>query len=550
MSRGRNAASLRSLEDAIPELPSSWARARLGELLRLQAGYAFKSKWFVDDGVRLLRGTNIEPGGTRWDDTVYLPHDQAADFERFRLAEGDLVIAMDRPVISTGLKVARLADGDVPALLLQRVGRFLLADEGLAPDLLHAYLNSPRFMEHIGATATGTQLPHISGTDIETAPIAVPPLNEQRRIVAKIDALQARSRRAREALDAVPALLDRFRQSVLAAAFRGDLTADWRAKHPDVEPASALLERIRAERKVRWIEAETEKARARAEARARKKGQAWGPEQDAKAVASARKKAEKKYTAPEPVDAEAEGLPELPEGWCWASFEELSFELRSGTAQRADSTPTAHPVLRSSAVRHGHLYLNDVRYLAEEPKEQDYIVDGDLLFTRLSGTLDYVGNCAIVEGITASLAYPDRLFRARMVDAVVPGLLPLAFECRPLRATMENAAKSSAGHQRISQSDLLAYRIPVPPPQEQAALLRQVVEVSAPSVHVGAAAVNLVPQLDMLDQSILAQAFRGQLVPQDPDDEPAADLLERIKAECEAAGQRGKARWPRGGRAR
>ena len=62
--------------------------------------------------------------------------------------------------------------------------------------------------------------------------------------------------RAKEALDAIPPLLDRLRQSILAAAFRGDLTADWRAENPDVEPASVLLERIRAERKVRWIEAE------------------------------------------------------------------------------------------------------------------------------------------------------------------------------------------------------------------------------------------------------------------------------------------------------
>jgi hypothetical protein len=67
--------------------------------------------------------------------------------------------------------------------------------------------------------------------------VALPPRNEQRRIVAKIEALTARSRRAREALDAIPPLLDKLRQSILAAAFRGDLTADWRAQHPDVEPA-------------------------------------------------------------------------------------------------------------------------------------------------------------------------------------------------------------------------------------------------------------------------------------------------------------------------
>jgi type I restriction enzyme S subunit len=81
--------------------------------------------------------------------------------------------------------------------------------------------------------------------------------------VEKIEALTARSRKAREALEAIPELLDQFRQSVLAAAFRGDLTADWREQNPDVEPAEALLERIRVERRKRWEEAELEKMRAK-----------------------------------------------------------------------------------------------------------------------------------------------------------------------------------------------------------------------------------------------------------------------------------------------
>ena len=93
--------------------------------------------------------------------------------------------------------------------------------------------------------------------------VCLPPLNEQKRIVAKIDALFERSRRAKAALDAIPPLLDKLRQSILAAAFRGDLTADWRAQNPDVEPADKLLERIRAERRRRWEEAELAKMRER-----------------------------------------------------------------------------------------------------------------------------------------------------------------------------------------------------------------------------------------------------------------------------------------------
>lgn len=92
-----------------------------------------------------------------------------------------------------------------------------------------------------GATKVGLGLDDIRGVELP-----VPPLGEQRRIVAKIEALTARSRTAREALEKVPPLLERFRQSVLAAAFRGDLTAEWRRQHPDVEPLEALLARTPA----------------------------------------------------------------------------------------------------------------------------------------------------------------------------------------------------------------------------------------------------------------------------------------------------------------
>src|SRR5690606_31949072 len=131
--------------------------------------------------------------------------------------------------------------------------------------------------------------------------------------------LQARSDAAKEALDAIPPLLEQFRQSVLASAFRGDLTKTWRTQHPDVESASELLERIRVERKARFIEDAAEKARAKAEANARAAGQSWGPDDDAAVLEHARPKAEAKYEEPAPVDPA--GLPELPAGWCWARLD-------------------------------------------------------------------------------------------------------------------------------------------------------------------------------------------------------------------------------------
>jgi len=106
------------------------------------------------------------------------------------------------------------------------------------------------------------------------------------------------------ALDSIRPLLEKLRQSSLAAAFRGDLTKDWRAKHPDVEPASELLKRIRVERQTKWEEAELAKMVAKGK-----------PPKDDRWRA--------KYEEPKPVDPER--LPGLPEGWCWASVDEVTW---------------------------------------------------------------------------------------------------------------------------------------------------------------------------------------------------------------------------------
>ena len=102
---------------------------------------------------------------------------------------------------------------------------------------LKEYFNSTDLRLYV----SGSAQPKLNQKNLNRIEIPLPPLNEQRRIVAKIEALRVRSQRVKEALEAIPPLLDQFRQSVLAAAFRGDLTADWREKNPDVETASVLL---------------------------------------------------------------------------------------------------------------------------------------------------------------------------------------------------------------------------------------------------------------------------------------------------------------------
>ncbi|XXX76538.1 restriction endonuclease subunit S [Sorangium sp. So ce134] len=515
----REVAELNASSIELPELPPTWAACKLGDVASLQPGYAFKSSWFEPTGVRLLRGINIEPNRVRWKDSVCVTPERARDFDAYALQANDVVIAMDRPIISSGLKVTMLSEQDVPSLLLQRVGRFKVK-QGLDREYLFRFLNSDIFVAHIGGQATGTQLPHISGTDIETAPFPLPPFVEQRRIVAKLDTLATRSRRAKEALDAIPALLDRFRQAVLEAAFRGDLTADWREQNPDVEPAAELLKRIRAERRRRWEEAELSKMRA--------KGRAPGDD-----------RWKERYEEPAPVDTIE--LPELPEGWAWASLDEVTSivgGITKGQKRRSNEVVRLVPYLRVANVQRGYLDLNEVKEIEATEREilELRLKPGDILLNE-GGDRDKLGRGWIWSGEIRDCIHQNHVFRAR----------PFVTELQPKyishyantfgQAFFVDAGKQTTNLASVSLSRVRRFPIALPPAREQIEIVRKLDGYMACLLKIDISKNESINRLNDLDRAILAKAFRGKLVSQDPDDEPASATLERLRAETIQGGK-------------
>ena len=236
--------------------------------------------------------------------------------------------------------------GDLILCVRATIGRVAFADRefclGRGVAGVRAPFLDPRWVMHylkdsgdlLSSLGTGTTFRQIDKKKLATFPIPIPPLNEQKRIVAKIEELQSRSRRARKALEAIPDLLEQLRQSILAAAFKGDLTKKWREQHPDVEPASELLKRIRSERRKRWEEAELEKLKAKG---------FTGDKLDTEFS-----KRRKQYKEPAPVDTT--DLPELPEGWCWASIEELSNNLQYGSSAKSSKSGKI-PVIRMGNIQ-------------------------------------------------------------------------------------------------------------------------------------------------------------------------------------------------------
>lgn len=164
-------------------MSSEWPMVSLGDCIELDTGFPFKSAEYTDtdEAVRLLRGDNIAQGQLRWDGVKRWVRKEGDALGAYELHKNDLVLAMDRPWITAGLKFAKVRDNDLPALLVQRVAR-LRPKSIIDADFLHSVVSSPDFTQHIQNITTGTAVPHVSGKQIQEYKFVLPDLLTQRYV--------------------------------------------------------------------------------------------------------------------------------------------------------------------------------------------------------------------------------------------------------------------------------------------------------------------------------------------------------------------------------
>ena len=285
---------------------------------------------------------------------------------------------------------------------------------------------------------------------LRSSEIPLPPLNEQRRIAAKLDTTLAAVDACRQRLDDVGALLKRFRQAVLAAATSGELTREWREER--------------------------------------------GGEESIKPV----------------------------------RLGDVIREMRYGLSPKPSLTPPGVRILRIGAIRPSSIDFEDCRYLELSPKdaEQYALLDGDLIFTRYNGTLEFVGVCALVQNVPGGYVYPDKLIRVRCDKGLaLPAFVELAFGSANARAQIELLVKSSAGQKGVSGGDLKGIRFGLPSIPEQEEIVRRAHQLLTLAEQLEARLTAACKVVDRLTPALLAKAFRGELV---------SVLLERIRAARQA----------------
>jgi type I restriction enzyme S subunit len=378
----------------------------------------------------------------------------------------------------------------------------------------HYLLASKDYAESLGSGSTFTEL---SGARIAELEFPIPPLNEQKRIVARIEELQARSRRAREVLKALPDLLEQLRQSLLAAAFRGDLSKEWREKNPSVDPASELLKRIRAERRKKWEEAELEKLKAKG---------LIGEKVDEEFL-----KRRKQYKDPTPVDTT--DLPQLPTTWCWVAAEELvpiDAPIIYGILQPGPDIPDGVPYVRPTEIEDDHILLDSLRKTSStiaSRYKRSQLKTNDILLSMV-GT---IGKVVIVPQAVEGGNITQSSVRIRPDSTCVsPDYLAWSLRSPFLREQYEKYRLGTAVP-RLNVEDVRRLVLPVAPQREQTYVLNVINERLTYMLGVQRYVQNDLDLIKGLEESVMRKAFLGELVPQDPNDEPASVLLERIREE-------------------
>jgi type I restriction enzyme S subunit len=207
------------LEERLLNIRQRFPLRKLSWDIELSGGFAFESEGFVHDaelGVRLLRGTNVTPTGTRWHDVVYWPHERRVEASRFELRAGDLVVGLNRPWVQGGLRSAIIGEDDLPALLLQRVGRLRpRAGRSLTMEYVRLWLQTSHFRHAVRDDAAVT-FPMLEPDRLLAYRLPMPPRAEQDALVRRADSAHLRLRSLRRELDALDDDLESYRDALIS----------------------------------------------------------------------------------------------------------------------------------------------------------------------------------------------------------------------------------------------------------------------------------------------------------------------------------------------
>ena len=480
-------------------LPEGWVEVELGEVVEPK-----ETRNPRTDGSKSFRYIDVQAvdnDRNRVGVAQEVASKSAPSRARRLVRRDDVLFCLVRPYLRNIAMVPDHLDGQVASTafcVLRSIGAVL-------PRFLFHYVTQDQFIK--GLPTYGNSPPSAREDEFLAQRVPLPPLPDQRRIVAKIESLFAKLDDGVAALKRAEANLERYRASVLKAAVEGTLTEPWRRKNPPEETGEALLERILVERRKRWEEEQL----AKFEAKGRKPPKNW----------------KSKYK--EPVAPDTSGLPVLPEGWCWATVDQVATAIQYGHTASADPSKLDGPrFLRITDIQCGRVEWSKVPGCAasEVENEKYRLREGDIVFARTGAT---TGKSYLIHDPPEAI-FASYLIRVGLCAPVHARYVSVFFQSAIYWAQIERG-KRGIGQPNVNARVLARVTLPLPPRCEQLQIAQRVGDAeNAVRLALERFLSDCMTAARALHQSILKCAFEGGLVAQDPDDEPASVLLERIRA--------------------
>ncbi len=459
------------------ELPEGWAETQLANLCHLNPPKPTATEVPPDARVTFVPMPAVSA------DARAVAHPQIRSFSEVRkgftsFRDNDVILAKITPCFENGK--AAVCRGLLNGIGFGSTEFHVLRSTGaVLPEYIYHFTRQDSFLRDGEANMTGSVgQKRVPANWLASVAIPLPPLAEQRRIVAKVEELLGRMNGARERLAKVPTLLKRFRQSILAAACSGQLTTEWRDQREDL---------------------------------------------------------------PSPIGEPAGDSDGLPASWEQATVGHVIESLKYGTSKKCGYARKGVPVLRIPNIGDGIVTQDDMKYADLEPAEVDQLRlrTGDLLMIRSNGSVSLLGKTALVSTAETDFAYAGYLIRLRPDPRkVFPAFLNAALSSFGVRLQIELPARSTSGVNNINSDEVRALRISLPALPEQREIVRRVDALFTLADKIEARVKSATARAEKITQAILAKAFRGELMPTEAelarqegrDYEPASVLLKRIRA--------------------
>jgi type I restriction enzyme S subunit len=456
------------------ELPLGWTSVELENHVYIAGRIGWrglKRSEYTKTGPRFLAVKNILPNGQiDFTETDHLSQERYDESPEIQLKQNDILLTKDGTIGKVGMVDMLPGQTTVnSSILVVRPNDELLLDR-----YLFHYLRGPRFQEIARERITGSAIPHLFQKDIKKLRALVPPQTEQRRIVAKLEKLVGKVDACQQRLAKIPVLLKRFRQSVLAAACSGRLTADWRKENENIQATDSLIK-----------------------------------------------------NAPFQIAEPEDDLPELPEKWKWVALGNYARCFRGRFSPRPRNDPRyfngPHPFIQiGNLPRQGGLVNSHVQTLNDEGLAVSRKFPKGTIVIAIVGAT--IGNTGV---LSYDMCVTDSMVGLETGDELGNRYVELFL--RHKKDDIRQSSYSSGGQPNINLAALNPYPMALPPLPEQQEIVRRVEGLFALADQLELRMAKARGQVDKLTPSLLARAFAGELAPQDPNDEPASVLLERIE---------------------